>query len=62
MQNDLKKDNTSDQNIRYYGSNPNNYVSFNNELWRIIGVFGNNVKLVRSESLETYHGIVVIQQ
>ena len=49
--NDLKKDNTEDQNIRYYGSNPNNYVSFNNELWRIIGVFGNNVKLVRSETL-----------
>ncbi len=47
----LKKDNTTDQNIRYYGSNPNNYVSFNNELWRIIGVFGNNVKLVRSEKL-----------
>ena len=49
--NNLKKDNTPDQNIRYYGSNPNNYVSFNNELWRIIGVFGNNVKLVRSEKL-----------
>ena len=47
----LKIDNTKDQNIRYYGSDPNNYVSFNNELWRIIGVFGNNVKLVRSESL-----------
>ena len=47
----LKKDNTPDANIRYYGSNPNNYVRFNNELWRIIGVFGNNVKLVRSESL-----------
>ena len=47
----LKIDNTSDQNIRYYGSDPNNYVKFNNELWRIIGVFGNNVKLVRSESL-----------
>ena len=47
----LKIDNTSDQNIRYYGSNPDNYVSFNNELWRIIGVFGNNVKLIRSESL-----------
>ena len=47
----LKKDNTSDQNIRYYGSNPNNYVRFNNELWRIIGVFGNNVKLIRSEKL-----------
>ena len=49
--NGLKKDNTEDENIRYYGSNPNNYVRFNNELWRIIGVFGNNVKLVRSESL-----------
>ena len=47
----LKIDNTKDQNIRYYGSDPNNYVRFNNELWRIIGVFGNNVKLVRSESL-----------
>ena len=47
----LKIDNTSDQNIRYYGSNPNNYVSFNNVLWRIIGVFGNNVKLVRKDSL-----------
>ena len=51
IENGLKKDNTEDQNIRYYGSDPNNYVSFNNELWRIIGVFGNNVKLVRSESL-----------
>ena len=49
--NGLKKDNTPDQNIRYYGSNPNNYVSFNNELWRIVGVFGNNVKLIRSETL-----------
>ena len=47
----LKIDNTPDQNIRYYGSDPNNYVKFNNELWRIIGVFGNNVKLVRSEKL-----------
>ena len=51
ISNGLKKDNTPDQNIRYYGSNPNNYVSFNNELWRIIGVFGNNVKLVRKDSL-----------
>ena len=47
----LKIDNTPDQNIRYYGSDPNNYVRFNNELWRIIGVFGNNVKLVRKDSL-----------
>ena len=47
----LKIDNTKDQNVRYYGSDPNNYVKFNNELWRIIGIFGNNVKLVRSEKL-----------
>ena len=47
----LKIDNTPDANIRYYGANPNNHVSFNNELWRIIGVFGNNVKLVRKDSL-----------
>ena len=51
ISNGLKKDNTPDQNIRYYGSDPNNYVSFNNELWRIIGVFGDNVKLVRKDSL-----------
>ena len=47
----LKIDNTKDQNVRYYGANPNNYVSFNNELWRIIGVFKDNVKLVRKDSL-----------
>ena len=49
--NGLKKDNTSDANIRYEGANPNNYVSFNDELWRIIGVFGDNIKLVRTEEL-----------
>ena len=45
---------------RYIGSNPNNYVTFNNELWRIIGVFsvddgtGNveeRLKLIRDESI-----------
>ena len=49
--NGLKKDNTSDKNIRYEGSNPNNYVKFNDELWRVIGVFGDNVKIIRSESI-----------
>ena len=33
---ELYKDEHGD--IRYYGATPNNYVSFNNELWRIIGV------------------------
>ena len=51
-------------NIRYYGADPNNYVWFNNELWRIIGVFkdiddgnGNKetrIKIARSESIGNY--------
>ena len=47
---------------RYIGANPNNYVTFNNELWRIIGVFtvedgnGNQeqrIKIVRNEKLSS---------
>ena len=51
-------------NIRYYGPNPNNYVSFNNELWRIIGVFNDiddgtgkketRIKIARSDSIGNY--------
>ena len=51
-------------NIRYYGANPNNYVSFNNELWRIIGVFNDiddgtgktetRLKIARNESIGSY--------
>ena len=52
--NGLKKDTTSDENIRYVGANPNNYVEFNGETWRIIGVFGSNLKLVRDDILTTY--------
>ena len=37
----LITDETSDANIRYTGANPNNYVRFNNELWRIVGSFAN---------------------
>ena len=61
---ELKFDNTADNNLRYVGANPNNYVSFNNELWRIIGVFNNiddgtgmtetRLKIVRNESIGTY--------
>lgn len=45
---------------RYIGANPNNYVQFNNELWRIIGVFtvddgtGNKeerLKIIRNDSI-----------
>ena len=52
-----------DGNVRYMGANPNNYVSFNNELWRIIGVFDvastyggpteKRLKIIRDESIGT---------
>ena len=47
--------------IRYEGKNPNNYVWFNNEYWRIIGVFDsgshgqsgkNLVKIIRADVLD----------
>ena len=49
-------------NIRYYGASPNNYVYFNCstypttncELWRIIGTFGDKIKIVRNESIGKY--------
>ena len=57
----LAYDGTVDNNLRYVGKNPNNYVQFNNELWRIIGVMNNIqtntgqskslLKLRRSESI-----------
>ncbi|MBR1749179.1 MAG: hypothetical protein IJ743_05255 [Bacilli bacterium] len=43
-------------NLRYVGSNPCNYVTFNGEEagWRIIGVFDNQIKLIRNESIGKY--------
>ena len=52
-------------NIRYYGASPNNYIYFNCsdysnqssstcETWRIIGVFNDNVKIIRNESIGAY--------
>ncbi len=39
------------ENIRYYGTDPKNYVTFNNELWRIIGIIDGKIKIVRNEVL-----------
>lgn len=48
---------------RYIGANPNNYVKFNDELWRIVGIFDTDdgtgkvekrLKIVRNESIITY--------
>ena len=35
---------------RYVGSDPNNYIRFNGELWRIIGIYGNNLKIINVTS------------
>ncbi len=40
-----------DTGYRYEGRNPNNYVRFNNELWRIIGVFEVETTSGTTESL-----------
>ena len=51
------------KDYRYVGTTPNNYVTFNDELWRIIGIFTvedekgtkeKRVKLIRDESIGTY--------
>ena len=62
--NSLVYDETSDNNLRYIGANPNNYVSVDGELWRIIGVMNNiddgtgksesRIKLIRNESIGSY--------
>ncbi|MBR1413911.1 MAG: hypothetical protein IJ574_04515 [Bacilli bacterium] len=59
----ILSDGTVDNNLRFVGATPNNYVSFNNELWQIIGVMNNvdggttsgddatRIKIMRSEPL-----------
>ena len=63
VSNNLEYDGTTDNNLRYINSNPNNYISFNNELWRIIGVFNvegedgtkqERLKIVRNEAIGKY--------
>ena len=48
----LAYDGTADNNLRYIGTNPCNYVSFNGQEWRIIGVF-NNVSVVGENEPQT---------
>ena len=66
--NGLEIDETTDKNLRYVGATPKNYISFNGETWRIIGVFNNVttideqgnekteslVKIIRNDSLGSY--------
>ena len=63
-ENSIEIDDTPDNNLRYVGANPKNYVQFNDELWRIIGIFNvyntetnqneNLVKIIRDEPLGNY--------
>ena len=36
---------------RYIGNVPNNYITFNNETWRIIGVIEGRIKIIKDTSL-----------
>ena len=61
---DMLYDKTEDNNLRYVGLSPDNYVLFNNELWRIIGVMNNiedgegnketRIKLIRDENIGSF--------
>lgn len=61
---DTMNNDDPDGNVRYMGANSNNYVKFNNELWRIIGVFDvastnggpteKRLKIIRDESIGEY--------
>ena len=60
----LAYDGTTDNNLRYVGKNPCNYVKVDNEIWRIIGLMNNiddgtgkketRIKLIRNESIGEY--------
>ena len=64
--NTLAYDGTTDNNLRYVGANPCNYVTFNGETagWRIVGIMNNvddgtgnketRIKLIRHDALGNY--------
>ena len=56
----ITNDETTDKNFRFVGKNTNNYVKFNDELWRVIGIFNttgadgkkaSRIKIMRNFSL-----------
>ena len=47
----LIRDGTSDNNIRYAGGSPKNYIKFNGEDWRIIGIFNATTSSGKTEKL-----------
>ena len=57
--NGLEVDDTTDKNLRYVGTNPKNYITFNNETWRIVGVF-NNITTIDDNGKEKQESLVKI--
>lgn len=54
-ENSLLPDDSDDQNLRYVGSNPCNYIYFNNTNWRIVGIFNvNGEKLIKIVNPTSY--------
>ena len=60
---DATEQTTALTDYRYIGADPNNYVKFNDELWRIIGVFDTDdgtgkvekrLKIIRNEAIGNY--------
>ena len=48
----LYKDEYEDGKYTYKGTNPNNYITFNNEMWRIISIDSTDlIKIMRNESI-----------
>ena len=42
------------KNLLYYGANPNNHIIINQEMWQIIGVYNNKLKLIKENSIGNY--------
>ncbi len=43
-----------DNNYIFKGGNPSNYVRFNNETWRIIGIYNDQLKIIHGNSIGRY--------
>ena len=59
--NGLEVDKTKDENLRYVGANPKNYLKFNDdEIWRIVGVFNNITTIDEEQGIEKKESLVKI--
>ena len=59
-ENGLEVDDTTDKNLRYVGASPRNYLKFNDEIWRIVGVFNNITTIDEEQGIEKKESLVKI--